>query len=1076
MFRLIIASLLLVGSLAHASVSVQVNGTSYTIPQNNEKGWGTAVTSWIQAMSSYTLQPVGGTFTLTADANFGSAFGLKAPYLKSTTGNTPSTAGVLRLSRTDAIGWRNNASGGNLTLTPDGSDNLVSTFRGFVLNSGLGLSGVKTADVASGTSDEIDITSGSGTAANANSGPAYFGSGAPNGSGNSGVVTIYSPNATSGTAGLVTVMGGSATGGTAGSVYLLAGTATGGTPGDVLLKPGSKTGPAYGKLYFQNVGEGTAGKALVSTDTFGGTAFGNLGVSGGGTGLATLTAHALQVGNGTGTVTQLGPNASTVLPLVSGGSSADPSFALLTVPGGGTGLATLTAHAIQLGNGASTPTQLAVGATGTILKGVSSADPAFTATPVLGSVGTTGTLGFSGTTSGVVTIQPASVAGTYNFNLPITAGAAGQVLVSQGGGSTAMTWQPAGGGNGVNFVSNPDAEVDTTGWITYQDAAQATPVDATGGAPTVTFTRSTSSPLTGSGSFLITKDAANRQGEGASYAITIDTASQAKVMQIDFDYLVGSGTFVAGSSSADSDIEVYIYDVTNSALIQPSTYKLFSASSTVPSHFTANFQSASNSTSYRVIFHTATTSASAYTLKLDTVSVSPSRYVYGTPITDWLAFTPTGGWSANTTYTGWYRRVGDSAEFMYKVALAGAPTSASLTLNLPTGLTIDTAKLPATPGNTELGFSYGQAAAHTFTGNVFYNGTTSLVVTFIQDSGTTASIMNIGTVTQIAPFTFANADFVYVKTGLIPIVGWSSTVQMSDSSPQSQVSVSSTTQTPTGTLNGSFNVTKFGTITKDTLGAYSASTGLYTVVVPGTYKVSGQVEITATYTAGQNSLVKIFKNGTGGTGISLGSYVAVNAVTTTQSIPFTGLVECVAGDTIGVYALSGGSSISYSGSVTGSTLAIERIAGATSIGATELVAVRYENTAGTSIANSGDVQVPFATKFYDTHSAFATPTFTAPVGGKYRISATVEFASSVYAASNVAYLAVYKNGAASTYGPIFMVGGTPTNILGVSVTTTLQLVAGDTIDIRASNNRTAGATLLNTVAGDNHLEIERIGL
>lgn len=50
----------------------------------------------------------------------------------------------------------------------------------------------------------------------------------------------------------------------------------------------------------------------------------------------------------------------------------------LPVAGGGTGLATLTAHAVQLGNGTSAPTQLSVGATGKLLTGVTSGDPAWT--------------------------------------------------------------------------------------------------------------------------------------------------------------------------------------------------------------------------------------------------------------------------------------------------------------------------------------------------------------------------------------------------------------------------------------------------------------------------------------------------------------------------------------------------------------------------------------------------------------------------------------------------------------------------------------------------------------------------
>lgn len=59
----------------------------------------------------------------------------------------------------------------------------------------------------------------------------------------------------------------------------------------------------------------------------------------------------------------------------------------------------------------------------------------------IGVAGTgTGILALKGTTSGTVSLQPQAVAGTWNFNLPTTAGTAGQVLTSQGGGASAMTW------------------------------------------------------------------------------------------------------------------------------------------------------------------------------------------------------------------------------------------------------------------------------------------------------------------------------------------------------------------------------------------------------------------------------------------------------------------------------------------------------------------------------------------------------------------------------------------------------------------------------------------------------------
>jgi len=69
-----------------------------------------------------------------------------------------------------------------------------------------------------------------------------------------------------------------------------------------------------------------------------------LTVAQGGTGVATLTtAYGPLVAGTTATnpVQTISPSA-TALPLVSGGTSAIPSYAVLTVPGGGTGVATLT--------------------------------------------------------------------------------------------------------------------------------------------------------------------------------------------------------------------------------------------------------------------------------------------------------------------------------------------------------------------------------------------------------------------------------------------------------------------------------------------------------------------------------------------------------------------------------------------------------------------------------------------------------------------------------------------------------------------------------------------------------------
>ena len=89
----------------------------------------------------------------------------------------------------------------------------------------------------------------------------------------------------------------------------------------------------------------------------------------------------------------------------------------------------------------------------------SSGAPSYTSTPVLGiNASTNGTLGLAnGGASGVtITVQNLGATSAYNFNLPATPGSSGQVLVSQGGGSSSMTW----GTNGA-----------TVSWDTITNAA-----------------------------------------------------------------------------------------------------------------------------------------------------------------------------------------------------------------------------------------------------------------------------------------------------------------------------------------------------------------------------------------------------------------------------------------------------------------------------------------------------------------------------------------------------------------------------------------------------------------------------
>lgn len=659
---------------------------------------------------------------------------------------------------------------------------------------------------------------------------------------------------------------------------------------------------------------------------------------------------------------------------------------------------------------------------------------------------------------------PASLTGDVTFTLPDGDGTSGQALKTDGAGT--LSWGNASGGSGAqNYIENPDAEVDTTGYAVYADAAGTSPVNGTGGSGNITWTRSTSSPLRSTASFLLTKDAVNRQGQGVSYDFSVDTADQAKVMQISFDYIVSSGTFVAGSSSASSDVTVWIYDVTNSVLIQPSSFKLLSNSSTISDKFNATFQTASNSTSYRLIFHVGSTSASAYVLKFDSIAVSPSTYVYGTPVTDWQSYTPTGSWSTNTTYTGKWRRVGDSMELDALATCSGAPTATAVTFSLPSGYTIDTSKLtgPSTfTSNLGIGFAYNNGVGSNPL-NIWYKDTTTVNASVANSAGTW---VDSAYVTSTAPFTFGSTDTVHVKFS-VPILGWSSSVQTSDQTDTRVITArayrsgnqSVSTAAETDIV---FNATSF-----DDVNGFNTSTGVYTVQVPGKYRVKTSLYISSA--ASEVFTIAIYKTGV---------QVAQRFFTATNDamVEVGDVLNCVAGDTIKStidstadtsYIIMGNSVLTFT--------TIERISGPSAIAATESINARYTTNAGQSIPTGSITVVNFATKDFDSHGAVTTGAswkFTAPISGKYRVGATTNYSDMTQYKAVTMWL--YKNNTQYSILDNSISSYPGTDRFCNSGNDIVNLLAGEYIDVRLEHNKGSDAAL--TTSGMyNHIHIERTG-
>ena len=108
-------------------ITLIVNGQSFEYPDPNDGNWGQSATNWASAVTSGMLQKAGGNFTLLADANFGPSFGLISKYFTSISSN-PASIGVLNLSNSDTISFRNGANTGDISFGIDSSNNL--TFNG----------------------------------------------------------------------------------------------------------------------------------------------------------------------------------------------------------------------------------------------------------------------------------------------------------------------------------------------------------------------------------------------------------------------------------------------------------------------------------------------------------------------------------------------------------------------------------------------------------------------------------------------------------------------------------------------------------------------------------------------------------------------------------------------------------------------------------------------------------------------------------------------------------------------------------------------------------------------------------
>lgn len=158
-----------------------------------------------------------------------------------------------------------------------------------------------------------------------------------------------------------------------------------------------------------------------------------------------------------------------------------------------------------------------------------------------------------------------------------------------------------------------------TGQEFLANGGDTAPINGTGGTATgLTFTRSTVDPIIGSASFILAKDAANREGEGVATDFTVNNLDRGRNLQVSFSYDSSAGLVVGPTS----DITVWIYDITNSVLIPIGPTDTIAGPVGTVVTFVGTFTASTTSIDYRLIFHVSTTDTTAWTFQLDGVTVT----------------------------------------------------------------------------------------------------------------------------------------------------------------------------------------------------------------------------------------------------------------------------------------------------------------------------------------------------------------------------------------------------------------------------------------------------------------------
>lgn len=470
---------------------------------------------------------------------------------------------------------------------------------------------------------------------------------------------------------------------------------------------------------------------------------------------------------------------------------------------------------------------------------------------------------------------------------------------------SATAWEEisggGGGAGGVTYWSDFQADDITkvkedSDYTTYAGTPDAV-------ATNLTITSETTNPLSGDASYLLTKAAAVATNE--AWILPLENPDDATSRTLDRLCKVAGQTAYVNfkyetsanyDNSADERILVYTFG-DSSGLQACSARSTLSGtfSNQLPiapdgGQYVCPFTCGASDTAIDAVIAYSGTAANLVEITMDEVKISPQSVIQAPIVTEWQQFTDGcgGDWVSGATYTCYFKRTGDSIDLEYQIDISGGVTATSLTVDLPTGLTIDTSKKPVTNSWSFEGGGVAQDTGATqFRAIASYKSINDLYVNYILNN--TGTSITTARIDATAPVTWGSTDLITLKVLNIPITEFanSSAILSSTQVDHQTVTAKYKGDPASTTLNTPIIAP---TLVEDDFGAYSTSTGLFTSPGGGRVQVFGVVVSACSGGIALN----LYKNGSSADTPT--GYLDSNGEAT-----FVGYVEDVsAGDTISI--------------------------------------------------------------------------------------------------------------------------------------------------------------------------------